>query len=438
LYKEINNRILRLAIPSILANITVPLVGLTDLVIAGHIGDAIIISGIAIGSMMFDLLYWNFGFLRLGTSGFTAQAYGRRDLPGAVKVFMEAMGTAMLSALLMLVLQFPVIKYAPYVVEISPEAMVYVKQYFLTRIWAAPAVMALFVIRGWLIGMQNSMSTMIIDVVVNGANIGCSIFFAITLDMGILGIAAGTLVAQYTGLITGFLILVIQYGKLRKYVCWEHLLRLREMKNFFKVNGDIFIRSVCMLVIYCGFTIFSSKYGEEILAINTILLKLMMLYSYFLDGFAYAGEALAGRYIGAKDPPRLNVAIRLLFIWALSIGIISTIVYATGFKELVSLVTSNYAIINNSTEFYGWVIAMPIVSCLAFLWDGIYIGATASVPMRNIMIISVAAFLICYYGFNSFMGTHALWLAYIVHLILRTIGCQFLAKKSIYPKAKAT
>jgi len=435
LNKEINKKILRLAIPSIIANITIPLVGMTDLVIAGHLGAAVIISGIAIGGMLFDLLYWNFGFLRLGTSGFTAQAYGRHDLRDAVKIFMEACGAAIISALLILILQYPVLKYSFYVVPCSPEVAAFAREYFLVRIWAVPAVMLLFVIRGWFIGMQNSVSPMIIDVVVNGVNVGISLLFVIVYKMGIFGLALGTVVAQYVGLLVGFSLLAFQYGKLRRYVEWAHFLRFREMKNFFMVNGDIFIRSLGMLVIYNGFTILSAQYGDEALATNTILLKIMMLYSFFLDGFAYAGEALAGRCIGAKDSLRLKLSIRLLFIWSFAVGIVSCFVYAFGFENIVRLVTSNETVIALSHDFYWWVVIMPIVSCVAFMWDGIYIGATASAPMRNIMIVSVLLSIVTYYAFASILGIHAIWLAYTVHLVVRSVGEQLLAKRNVYVKA---
>ncbi len=433
MYKELNKKILRLAIPSILANLTIPLVGLVDLAISGHIGDAVMISGIAVGSMLFDLLYWNFGFLRMGTSGFVAQAYGKRDLRESVKVFMEATATALVSAVIILLLQFPLIHYLFEVVKVSPEAADFARQYFLIRVWAAPAVMVLFVIRGWLIGMQNSVSPMIIDIVVNGTHILFSVILAIPLGMGIKGIALGTVSAQYVGLLTGTIILVVQYGKLRKYIQWSAV-QLRRMKHFFMVSGDIMIRSVCMQVIYNGMLIFSSQFGEEMLAINTILLKLILIYTFTIDGFAYAGEALAGRYIGAKDRINLSATIKLLFIWGTAIGLVFTAFYATGFNHFIQLITSDPNVIFNAGDFFWWVIAVPIMSCFAFMWDGIYIGATASAPMRNIMVVSVLFFLVTYFLFGSTIGAHALWLAYILHLVVRTAGCQLLAKKSIYAR----
>jgi len=426
-----------LAIPSIVANITVPLVGLADLAIAGHLGSAAVISGVAIGGVLFDLFYWAFGFLRLGTSGFTAQAYGRRDLREAVKVFMEATGVAVIASLLLLVLQYPVLNGSFYVIHCSPEVQAIATEYFLVRVWAVPAAMVLFVVRGWFIGMQNAVSPMIIDIVVNGGNVVFSIVLAIPMGMGVKGIALGTVLAQWAGLLTGAVILAWRYGRLRKYVQWAYLLHFRKMKNFFAVNADIFIRSLLLLIIYEGFTIFSVKYGDEVLAVNSILLKIMMIYSFFLDGFAYAGEALSGRFIGAKEPVRLRAAVRCLFGWSLAVGVASMVVYALGYENIVRFITSDEPTIAHTHEFYWWVVAMPLVSCIAFMWDGIYIGATASAAMRNIMLLGVLSFVVSYYAFSPLIGVHAIWLAYIVHVIVRSVGGQLLAKKHVYAKADA-
>ena len=434
MYKEINKRILWLAIPSIFANIAIPLIGMTDLAIAGRLDDYLIIGGIAIGGMLFDLLYWNFGFLRLGTSGFTAQAYGRRDFRDAVKIFIEASGAAIISAIIILILQYPLLKYSFYVIPCSPEVEVVAREYFLIRIWAAPAAMLLFVLRGWFIGMQNSINPMIIDLTVTGVNIGVTLLLVMNLKMGIFGLALGTVIAQYTGLITGFLLLIFCYSKLRRYLQWSYLFRFREMKNFFMVNGDIFIRSLGMLVIYNGFTILSTGYGDSALATNTILLKIVMIYSFFLDGFAYAGEALTGRCIGAKDALRLKISIRVLFGWAISVGVVSSLVYAVGYENIVRFISPNETVIALSRNFYWWILIMPIVSCVAFMWDGIYIGATASAPMRNIMIVSVALAAASYYLFSNAFGIHAIWLAYLVHLVVRSVGQQFLARRHVYAK----
>ena len=431
-----NKRILQLAVPSILANITVPLVGMVDLIIAGHLGNAVFIGGIAIGGMLFDLMYWNFGFLRVGTSGFTAQAYGKRDFSEAVKVLVQSLGTGFASALFLLLIQYPFIFVAFKMIDCSPEVANMARTYFFIRIWAAPATLSLFVLKGWFIGMQNSISPMILDITVNVCNVAFSLLFAITFDMNIAGIALGTICAQYSGLLTGLFLLVYKYGKLRKHLRIKESLVLRDMRNFFTVSGDLFIRSICFLCIYVGVTTFSAKMGDVSLAVNAIMMKLILLYSYFVDGFAYAGEALTGRYIGAKDLTSLRRTVRLLFTWCIGIGIVSTALYAFGDKALLSLMTSDKIVLAAATPLLGWLLIMPIVSCIAFTWDGIYIGATASQPLRNVMLLSVLAFFICYYCTIDYIGIHAIWTAFIAHIVIRSIGLTSLAKKSIYQKAE--
>ena len=427
-----NKRILRLAVPSILANITVPLVGMVDLAIAGHLGDATLIGGIAIGSMLFDMLYWNFGFLRVGTSGFTAQSYGRRDFREAVKILIQSVSTAVASAALLLLIQFPFVFVAFKLIDCSSAVAEMAKIYFFIRIWAAPATLSLFVLKGWFIGMQNSISPMILDVLVNVCNFVFSLLFAVVFGMGVKGIALGTLVAQYIGLITGLVLLAVYYGKLRKYIRWKESLKLRGMKNFFSVNIDLFIRSICFLCVYVGLTTFSAKTGDVVLAVNTIMMKLMLLYSYFVDGFAYAGEALTGRYIGAKDPVSLRRTVYLLFVWSFCIGLISTLLYAIGGDALLRMMTSNEVVIEAAQPLLVWLLVMPCVSCIAFMWDGIYIGATASAALRNVMLLSVLGFFIAYYCSVGYVGIHAVWVAYITHIIVRSIGLTALAGKSIY------
>jgi len=236
-----NRRILKLAGPSILANITLPLVGMVDLAIAGRLGDAASIGAIAIATMLFDLLYWNMGFLRVGTGGYTAQAYGRRDFPDAIKILVQAVGTALIAALFIWSIQYFFLETAFQVIDSSPEVKKLASDYFYIRIWAAPATLSQFAFKGWFIGMQNTISPMIVDVTVNIMNLGLCLFFAMYLGMGIPGIALGTVVAQYIGLATALLLMFIYYGKLFKYINIRASLKLREMKKFLVLNGNLFI-----------------------------------------------------------------------------------------------------------------------------------------------------------------------------------------------------
>jgi MATE family multidrug resistance protein len=430
-----NKRILKLAGPSILANITVPMVGIVDLAIAGRLGDAATIGGIAIGTMLFDLLYWNMGFLRVGTGGFTAQAYGRRDFRDSIRVLVQAVGTALLSAFFILAIQYLYIEVAFKVVDCTPEVESLAKQYFFIRIWAAPATLSLFAFKGWFIGMQNTISPMIADIVVNVANLLYVVYLAIYLKMGVSGIALGTVLAQYTGLLVTISLLVVYYRKLFHYINFKTSLKLREMKNFFMLNGNLFIRSMCLLLVYTGFTSFAARYGDQLLAISTIMMKLMLLYSYFIDGFGYAGEALTGRYIGARDVVSLKSAIRNLFKWSFIIAGVSTLAYFLAGDSLFRLMTNNQDVINGSAQFMPWLLLIPVISCIAFMWDGIYTGATASAAIRNNMIASAFSFFATFYLFEPLIGIQSLYLAFSVHLLVRTVLMTAFAKKEVIGKA---
>lgn len=430
-----NKRILKLAGPSILANITVPLVGIVDLAIAGRLGDAASIGGIAIATMLFDLLYWNMGFLRVGTGGYAAQAYGRRDFKDAFRVLVQALGTALSAAMIIWAIQYIYLEAAFLVVDCSPDTEILARKYFFIRIWAAPATLSLFVFKGWFIGMQNTISPMVVDVTVNLLNLTLSVVFAIGLNMGISGIALGTLVSQYAGVTLALILMYAYYRKLFHYIQIKGNLKLKEMKNFFVLNGNLFIRSTSLLLVYAGFTSIAAKYGDNLLAVSTIMMKLMLLYSYFIDGFAYAGEAITGRFVGAKDLVSLKKAIKVLFLWTLVIAAISTIAYAFAGEPLFRLMTNNKEVIEAAQAFLPWLLVVPLLSCVAFILDGIFIGATASAAIRDTMLLSAAAFFASYYLLQSSIGIQALYVGYMAHLIVRTIFMALRMKKDVLTKA---
>src|SRR3989339_1168825 len=432
-----NRRVLKLAAPSILANITVPLVGMVDLAIAGRLGDAASIGGIAIATMLFDLLYSNMGFLRVGTGGFAAQAYGRRDFKDAFRILVQAVGTALLSAMVIWVIQFAFLESAFLIIDCTTEVESLARKYFYIRIWAAPATLSLFAFKGWFIGMQNTISPMVVDVSVNLLNLVLSVVFAIGLGMGIPGIALGTLLAQYTGLAIAIALLVIYYRKLFGYIHIKESLKLKQMKDFFVLNGNLFLRSLSLLLVYSGFTSIAARYGDNLLAVSTIMMKLMLLYSYFIDGFAYAGEAITGRLVGAKELNMLKKAIRVLFIWTFIIAIVSTFVYAFAGEPIFRLMTNNSDVLLSAKTYLPWLLAVPVLSCVAFILDGIFIGATASVAIRDTMLLSAASFFISYFMMERFMGLHALYLAYMVHLVVRTVMMSLLMKRKVLSKAVA-
>lgn len=430
-----NKEILKLAIPSILATITVPLVGMVDVAIAGRLGSQSMIAAIAIGTMFFDLIYWNMGFLRAGTAGLTAQAYGRKDNSDIMKYFVQGAATALGVAMIILLVQTIFVDIAFKLVTTTPETEKLVREYFFIRIWAAPATLLIFVFKGWFLGMQNTVFTMILDIWINVFNLVASILLAFNAGMGIAGIALGTLLAQYTGLILATL-LFLRYRDMYKYIKIKASIKLKDLRRFFSVNSDLFIRSICFLFVYTGFTSLSSRYGDTLVAVSSIMMKIALLYSYLVDGFAYAAEAIVGKYVGSRDMPSLRKAVKWLFVWCLGIAAISTVVYITADEQLIRLMTNNQEVIDAARPFFGWLYIIPIISCIAFTWDGIYIGATASKAVRNCMILSAIAFFLFYFLTVKQIGPQALWVGFSAHLITRSLYMSLMAKSNIFSQQR--
>ena len=422
-----NQQILRLALPSILANITIPLVGIVDTAIVGHLSDAAAIGGIAIGTMLFDLLYWNFGFLRVGTSGLTAQAYGRCDQTECRRILFRSLSIAMIAAVVILAIQWLFVTAVLAIVPCSTQVASVAREYFFVRIWAAPATLSLFTFKGWFIGMQDTKSPMAVDILVNVVNMAASYYLAVKTPLGVVGVAYGTLVAQYSGLILAVAILLVRYigiSVFRNIDRWKEALRGAELRHMLSLNTNLFIRSLCFMVVYVGYTSLASLYGDTELAVSSIMMKLFMFFSFFVDGFAYAGEALVGKVFGeskveSRKSKDITPTVRALFSWALVVGLLFTVLYAFWGDEAFALMTSDTTVLMAAEKYKSWLIGMPLISTLAFMWDGVYIGATAGVQIRNSMIWAAVGFIVGYAATFSFVGPQALYIGYFAHLIAR-------------------
>ena len=426
-----NRQILRLAIPSILANITIPLVGLVDTIIVGHISDAHAIGGIAIGAMLFDLLYWNFGFLRVGTSGMTAQAYGRGDNQHCARLLTQSVTIALVGAVIIWALQWLFVTAVLAVVPCSQQVSAFAREYFFIRIWAAPATLSLMAFKGWFIGMQDTVSPMAIDIVVNVVNMVVSYVLAVYTPLGALGVAYGTLAAQFTGLLLSLVIILWKYQYVWRGVSLWRLAKDKQgIGNLITLNANLFVRSLCFMIVYVGFTSLSSLYGDTDLAVCSILMKLFMLFSYFVDGFAYAGEALVGKYVGeqqvhSQKESSLARVVRLLFIWSLGVGCLFTLIFALLASPIYHIMTSDLLVLNRLADFTPWLVAMPIISTLAFMWDGVFAGATAGKQIRNAMIYAAIGFVIGYVALYHWWGIQALFVGYFLHLLARVLYLTF-------------
>ncbi len=448
-----NKKILGLALPNIITNITVPLLGIVDMAIVGHLSAAHI-AAIAIGTGIFNLIYWNFGFLRMGTSGFTAQAYGAKRFDEAVKILIRALAIAWLIALLLIAMQWPLAQVSSFIFHGSNRVMKLAFTYFYVRIWAAPATLGLYALKGWFIGMQNSKLPMWIAIFLNIVNIVFSLLFVLVLQWGIAGVALGTVIAQYSGLAVALFFANKYYGRLiRRHLNLRTSLRWHEMKRFFRVNGDIFLRTICLAAVFTFITSASGRISDDVLAIDALLLQFFTLFSYFMDGFAYAGEALVGRYIGAKNGILLRKAVRYLLLWGLALTIIFSILYALWGENFLHIFSNDAAVIAGTGEYLFWILAMPVCGFAAFLFDGIFIGATASKTMRNTMLMATLAFFAVYYGLKAWLvnpsllndatdsialqhtWNNILWFAFLVYLSLRGTLQGFTLHKAVYRQA---
>lgn len=417
--KQIDRRILQIALPSIVTNITVPLLGLIDITIVGHMGDAAYIGAIAVGSMIFNVIYWVFGFLRMGTSGMTSQALGRRDLAETLRLFMRSTAAGLLIAVCILMLQSFVFRGAMAIISPSEDVATHVRTYFNICVWGAPAMLCLYGITGWFIGMQNTRIPMFVSILQNIANIAASLCLVYVFNMKVDGVALGTLTAQYIGLLAAILLFLKHYSRLRKHFSFHGVFTRPAMLRFFTVNRDIFIRTVFLVSVNLYFIAAGAAQGTILLAVNTLLMQLFTLFSYVMDGFAYAGEAICGRCCGAGNIRSLRSAVRHLFGWGAVMIAVYTTVYFFGGSSFLSLLTNDTAVIAASAAYFPWAVLIPVAGMAAFVWDGVFIGVTATRGMMVSSIISALLFFFVFHSLNPLWGNHALWLAFILYLLSR-------------------
>ena len=396
------------------------------MVIAGHISSAWAIGGIAVGTMLFDMLYGCFGFLRVSTAGLTAQAYGAGQRLECGNLLLRSSGIALAGALLIWLLQSVYLQAVLYVMPCSPEVAEFARAYFNIRVWAAPATLMIMTCKGWFIGMQDGTRAMVTDLVVNGVNMLASYLLAVHTPLGAVGVAWGTLIAQWTGLIVALVMIATRYRANFQLSTFKLLSTLNSQpstnKRFFRLNYDLFIRSLCFIVVYVGWTAISSAYGDVELAASALMMKLFMLFSFFIDGFAYAGEALVGKTIGEQQSTISNqpsTLIWTLFAWGTGVGLFFSLLYALFPDALFAALTSDQQVITTMHKYIGWLIAMPIVSMLAFMWDGIFAGATRGKDIRNAMLWAAAAFAGAYFLLSTLNSQHSTFDSFPLHRLLR-------------------
>lgn len=415
-----NKEILRLAIPNIISNISVPLLSTVDTALMGRLSETHI-GAVGVGAMIFNFIYWNFGFLRMGTTGITAQAYGKEDRRAIIVTLGRAMFVVLILAVLVLLFQNPLGELGFSLMNIEGHQLDLVRTYFDVRIWAAPATLGLYAMMGWFFGMQNALIPLVLTIVINVVNIVLSYVLIHQYGMEVDGVAWGTVIAQYVGF---FLAVGLFWWKYRSYLDAfqrKAIFVLEELTQFLHINKDIFIRTFCLTFAFGFFYSQSAKGGEMMLAVNVILLQFLNWMSYGVDGFAFASESLVGKYHGAKDKVKLRQSIGLNFAWGMGLAVLFSLVYALFGETLLWIFTDKADVVAASMPYLFWMIILPIVGTPCYIWDGIFVGLTASVAMRNTMLIALGIYMVCFYAFPSAWGNHGLWAVLLGFLLARGV-----------------
>ncbi|MCQ2190513.1 MAG: MATE family efflux transporter [Paludibacteraceae bacterium] len=412
-------KIFKIAIPSIATNISVPLLGFADMAIAGHIGAAPYIAAVTLGAAMISLLYWNFGFLRMSTTALTAQALGARKLGVCCQVLVRALVIAMIGAAAILLIKGWIIDLVLSYSQASAETEELTSRYINICLLGAPASLATYTFKGWLVGMQNTKSTMYIAVGENMLNVLLSAIFVFACGFGIEGIALGTVVAQYLGTAFCLYIYFTAYKRIGQYADFSH--PFDGILSFFKVNSLIFVRNLCMIAVTVCFTLFGSGYGELVLAVNACIMQFFTFFSYFMDGFAFAGEAIVGKTEGARQMEEQRRTVQQLFNIGIVMAISFAIIYGVGLTPIVSMLTDDVAVRETSKDLRLYATLIPIMSFAAFLWDGIYVGKLLSKHMSISLLLAAAVFFTIYYTMSNTLGSDVLWIAFLSYAATRSL-----------------
>jgi len=412
-------RVWALAWPIMLSNVSIPLVGIVDTAVVGHLPNPTYIGAVALGAVVFSFLYWGFGSLRMGTTGLVAQAAGAEDWNELRATLVRSLLLAVLFGITILVLRNPAAEVAFWALDGSAAVEAFARQYYEIRVFGAPAALVNYVLLGFVIGIQDTRAALFLMVALNVTNVVLDLIFVMGFGWGVEGVAAASLISEYFAVALGaFVILRILArlgGRLERY----RILDRSRLKTILGVNLNIFIRTFCLLIAFFHFTSTSARLGDVILAANAVLMHFQTFMAYSLDGFAHAVEALAGSAYGARDRRAFASAVRASTVCAFAVAIVYCIVYAQFGSSIVALITGVADVRSTATEYLPWLVAMPVVAVWSFQLDGIFIGATRTAAMRNAMLVSLAAFLAAVWLLLPMWGNHGLWAAMMVLMVVR-------------------
>ena len=430
---HINKQIFQLAIPNIISNFSIPLLGAVDTALMGRMETDHYLGAVGIGGMIFSFIYWGFGFIRMASTGLTAQAYGENDDEECGLLLQRCISIGVICSILLIIFQWVLADISFLLIKTSPEVEKLARSYFHIRIYAAPATLCLHAFHGVFLGLQNAKYPMILTILVNIINIVLNIVFVNQLGMKVEGVALATVIAQYSGLILAIAFFCYRYRNL--FTTWnlKIILSFSKLRRFLSISGDIFIRTLCLVFSFSFFTAMSAGISDTILAINTILLQYINLMSYAVDGFAFAAESMIGKYIGARDIQNLKRTTGQIFLWSFLFGGIVMLIFLLFGNQLLHLFTDKRNLIEYAKPYLVWIIIAPLVNVAAYIWDGIYLGATATKPLRNTMIVSMLLFISAVYLLLPY-GNHGLWGALTFLLVIRGVALTFIAPKHLFSR----
>lgn len=424
---EHHRAVWRLSVPIILSNISVPLLGAVDTAVVGHLPEPHHLGAVALGSMVFNFIYWGFGFLRMGTAGLTAQAHGAGNVDEVRAAVVRALIVAGAIAFVTLAGQTLIVAVVFDLVEASADVEGSARTYVLTRIWGAPAALSIYVILGWFLGLQNTRATLYVQLWMNGLNIVLDVLFVVGFGWGVFGVALATVIAEFAGLALALWLMREALRGIAGRLDWDRVRSRRRMRMTLGLNADIFVRTVCLVFAFAYFTAQGARLGDVVLAANAVLMNFQIFMAHGLDGFAHAAQAMVGRAVGAADRAELRAAIRVSSFWAIVTAGALVLAYAVAGEGIVALLTGIEEVRSAAGDYLVWSVAMPALSVAAFQLDGIFLGATLGRQMRNMMIVSVAVYLVLCAVVIPLWGNHGLWFAFAAFMALRgiTLGAAY-------------
>lgn len=429
--KRFNHRlVLSLALPMILSNISTPLLGLVDTAVLGHLDSAQFLAAVALSGVVFSFIFWGFGFLRMGTTGLTAQAYGKDDRQEVIAVLARALSLALVISCVLLLMHKSIASLSFSLLQSSVIVEQFALQYFETRIMSAPATLCSYVLMGWFLGRQNVKVPLLVVLTTNFINIALDFLFVYHLKMQVEGVALATVIAEYSGLAVGLIAALRVTQKNKLLWRWSDLVKMNQFKAMLMINSHIFVRTWCVIFAFAFFTAQAAKMGTVILAVNTVLLNFQTFMAYALDGFAHATEALVGKAVGAKNRLMLRQAIVTAGLWSFVIAVFFSLIYFYFGLAMIDMLTSLTEVREMAYSYLPWLIIMPLVSFICYLLDGVFIGAMLTKQMRNTMLFSLFCVFLPVWYYTKNMGNTGLWLAMTMFMLARSLSMLIVVKNT--------